>query len=128
MIRRIAICPSMPDITIPNNFIGHLKSSKKHFRVALAELIDSIENTHEVIDFKVEWDFQTSVFDKNNWYIKSKDRFFFKNEDEPDFIYEILIVEVDTSRKWRIGWSEFEEFIDYFKVPELLDEELNMYD
>jgi len=136
MIIRVAICPSLPELTYPRQFHKHL-STDKPIRIALAELLDKIPNTHKTDDAfdKDSYNFFMKGYDEKNWYIKSKNKFSFiniigyhKNGEPMDEWHDIEIVEVDTSKKWMVDSEhDYGEFINYFEYPQLIDERYNMY-
>jgi len=128
MIIRVAICPSEASITIPSKFQDILAKSNKNERVTLAEIIDRLPNTHKEITDSIKLDFYIEGFGEDSWYIKSKDKFVFKERlDTIEMYRDIEIVEVDTSRKWMISEGEHCEYINYFETPKLVDEEINLY-
>jgi len=125
MMKRIAINPSYGSFQIPSQFLDKINKSNINFRVAVAECIDKLEDTHRSIDTEAYDNFMTS----NDWYIKCGNSFFFKDlEDEYNQTYHLEIVDVDISKKWKIEEYDGAEDIVYYFEPKLIDKELNMWE
>ena len=127
MIKRIAIFPSYGGCGVPEEFKAVINNSSRSWRLVAAELIDSLKDTHSEIDEDVYTEFLHKPFSKNNWYLKCGNNFYFKTEEESSFVFRLKIVEVDTSKKWKIDEYDGAEGIEYFREPVLVDKELNMY-
>lgn len=123
---RLAIYPDYGSSYISKEGKEYINSRKGvNWRVSLAEYIDSLEDTHSEITKDT---FDSFVNSKNTQYIKSKDLFFFKDlENIVGLVYRVEIVDVDTTKKWRISEYDGAEDIEYFSEPVLVDKELNMY-
>lgn len=123
---RLAIYPDYGSSYISKEGKEYINSRKGvNWRVSLAEYIDSLEDTHSEITKNT---FDSFVNSKNTQYIKSKDLFFFKDlENSVGLVYRVEIVDVDTTKKWRISEYDGAEDIEYFSEPVLVDKELNMY-
>lgn len=123
---RLAIYPDYGSSYISKEGKEYINSRKGvNWRVSLAEYIDSLEDTHSEITKDT---FDSFVNSKNTQYIKSKDLFFFKDLEESfGLVYRVDIVDVDTTKKWRISEYDGAEDIEYFSEPVLVDKELNMY-
>lgn len=127
MFKRIAIFPSYGGFGIPDEFKVIIDNDPRNWRVVVAELIDKLEDTHSHMSQEIYDEFVHKPFDKNNWYIKYEDYFYFKTEENSSFALKIKVVEVNTSKKWKISEYDGAEEIVYFEEPELVDKELNMY-
>lgn len=112
MIKRIAISRSYGLFQIPSQFLDEINKSNRNFRLVVAECIDELEDSNDL----------------NNWYIKHGNTFYFKDVDDEYPMYNLAVVEVDTSRKWRIESRDGMENIIYYSEPKLIDKELNMWE
>lgn len=121
---KIAINPKHGSFAIPKYFSKE-DNNGKDLRVALAEYIESLEDTH--VD--INQDIYDNFVNDHNWYIKCGKLFFFK---EPNALVKIIhrleVVEVDTRRKWKIDNYDGAESIVYFEEPKLVNADLNMYE
>lgn len=125
MIKRIAINPSYGLFHIPSQFLGKVNESDKNFRVVVAEYIDDLKDTHETINQDVYEKFRKS----SDWYIKCGNHFYFRDlDDEYNQVFGLEIVDVDTSKKWKIKEYDGAEDIVYYSEPRLIDKELNMWE
>lgn len=123
---RVAIYPNYGGYCISKAAKEYIDTRKNiNWRLALAEYIDSLEDTHSNISQEVYDDFVSS---NNTPYIKSKGLFYFKDTEEKFGLeYRVKVVDVDNTKKWRISEYDGTEGIEYFSEPVLVDKELNMY-
>lgn len=126
---RVAVFPSHGRAYIPNKAKEYLEKHKgvKHWRVLLAEYIDSLADTHSTVTEDVYCRF---VGDKHATYIKVGNHLFCKDPDDSIKIitYHIQIAEVDNSKRWKIGEYDGAESIQYYEEPKCIDATINMYE
>lgn len=129
---KIAIYPNHGSSYIPP-FITKQLSGKDwiHNRIELANIIGRLEPTHEEITQEIYDLYSSHKPNELNFcdYIKdSKDPnvIFVKDlESQYGYVYRIKVVDVDTSKIWRIGEYDGAEGIEYFNNPEIIDKDLN---
>lgn len=128
MVKRVAIFPGYGSIKIPDIFKDKISRDGRNFRLVLAELIDELEDTKDNLtqrDFTI---FEKTLYSKEGSYLKNKNLFYYKvKEDTYDRVLIIKVVDVDTSKKWKIDSYDGSEEVVYFNEPVLVDKELNMY-
>lgn len=123
MIVKIALFTSYGGGSCPKELENMVKSSGKHWRIALAECIENLECNYDYLNQEIYDNFERGNTD--NWYLKSNDSFFYKDEDNT--VRKIELKVVDTDKKWKVKEYDGAESICYFKEPILVDKELNLY-
>lgn len=125
----IAIFPSYGVEQIPERFkadLGWFYLSEGEMRVELAKRLMELPETHQQV---TRDDLNNVVREGKNGYVRSGNQFYFQYR-HLDAAYEIQVVEVDTSKPWRInkkrGTKEIGEYVEYFESPRILDERLNL--
>lgn len=102
-----------------------------HGRIKLASILEDLEPTHEELIQTIYDEFVSeNPKDKETLhYLKcSKDPsiVYVKNlEDVYGFTYKMEVVDVDTSRIWKIIEYDGAEGIEYFSEPRIIDKDLN---
>lgn len=125
MIKRIAINPGFTDFIMPKQFIAPVSNSERHFRLTVAKCIDNLSDTHDIIDSDACIKFR----DNDEWYMKCKNVFYFKDTDSDYILIQSLkVVEVDASKRWKVSTNKGFEEIVYYSEPVLVDAESNMYE
>lgn len=128
MIKRVAIFPSYGGNRIPDVFKEKVFKDSRNFRLVLAELIDSLEDTKSNLSQEGFTIFEKTLYSEEGSYLKNKNLFYYKvKEDTFDKVLIIKIVDVDTSKRWKIDSYDGSEEVVYYNEPILVDKELNMY-
>lgn len=128
-IVKIAIFPCYGVEQIPGMFQSDLAwfyLSEGERRVELAKRLMQLPETHHRV---TPDDFSEVVRKGESGYIRSGNQFYFQYRHF-DTVFEINVVEVDTSRPWRLskkrGTEKVGEYVEYFAPPQILDERLNL--
>lgn len=124
MIKRIAINPAYGAFIIPSMFINTI-DRKINYRAAIAKCIDALKE-----DITKNFITQYEELEMGNiQYVKHKNKLYFKDSNfDSSIIFQLEVVEVDTSKKWGISNHHGMESIVYYIEPKLIDKELNMYE
>ncbi len=129
---KIAIFPTHGGSYIPPFIKEKLVNSKGiRTRVAMADILEKLEVTHDKITQEIYDSFASKKRAKNNSFE------YLKDSENPNIVYirntggkyntihTVKIVEVDTTRVWKIAEYDCSEFIQYYKEPKIEDKELN---
>lgn len=115
---KIAIFPNHGGCGLPKFISDKLEDDGRLWRVKLSEILDKLPKTHEKIT--------RDVYDnlKEESYIKDDEVIFVKKKDY--YTVQIKILEIDTSRPWRIYEYDGAEGVEYFNGVKIIDKETNM--
>jgi hypothetical protein len=126
---KIAIYPNHGGVFIPSIIQKQLTEvSWIKNRIKMASIIENLSPTHDKITQKIYDNYEQSN-DKNVYYLKditNPNWIYVKNFDmQFPYVIAIKIVDVDTTRIWRLSGYDGAENIEYFGEPKIIDAELN---
>jgi len=130
---KIAIYPNYGSIYVPL-FIKNQLLTKTWIqqRIEIATIVENLKSTHEEITQEIYDLFVTHNSNEVNAlsYLKSSKNngLIYVKESELKYgqTYMIQIVDVDTTKIWKIGEYDGAEGIEYFSEPKIIDKSLNL--
>lgn len=130
---KIAIYPNFGSNHIPD-FIRKQLSDRSYIqnRIEMVSILENLEPTHDEINQEIYNQYSSKEPNELNFFDYIKDSknsniVFVKDfTDKLNWVYMIEIVEVDTTKVWKIGNYDGSESINYFKEPTIINKELNL--